>query len=192
MFSIISFWNWYNHIILSIYQLLLYHLPPTQCQATESGPKSKNLQGSRAWAISSNGLNKMVWAVYKHMLCCRIFRFTYCKEIQRIFVLWNVTEINIPWNTPRIIQTVYAFLCSILDHYSVSGRTSYRKISRSLEAARFGFQHLQWSYCAETWQAPRKHRCRDACQMSAQYDHCNIQSRGFETSRDLAVRRLTA
>ena len=42
----------------------------------------------------------------------------------------------------------------------------------------------------EIWQAPRQQRCRDACQISERYDHCNIQSRGFETSQDLRVRRL--
>ena len=34
--------------------------------------------------------------------------------------------------------------------------------------------------------------CQDDCQISERYNHYNIQSRGFETSRDLAVRRLTA
>ena len=32
----------------------------------------------------------------------------------------------------------------------------------------------------------------DACQISERHDHYNIRSRGFETSRDLGVRRLTA
>ena len=44
----------------------------------------------------------------------------------------------------------------------------------------------------EVLQVPRQRCCRGACQISERYDHCNIQSRGFETSRDLAVRRLTA
>ena len=39
---------------------------------------------------------------------------------------------------------------------------------------------------------PRQQCCRDACQISERYYNCNIQSRGYETSRDLAVRRLTA
>ena len=68
--------------------------------------------------------------------------------------------------------------------YSLSRKTSYRKISWSLEVARFN--------CSENWQASRQQRCRDACQISVWNDHYNTQSRGFETSRDLAVRRLTA
>ena len=73
--------------------------------------------------------------------------------------------------------------------YSLSGLTSYHKISRSLEAARFGFKLVLslWNL-AGTSAAP----LRDACQISERYDHYNTQSRGFETSRDLAVRRLTA
>ena len=34
--------------------------------------------------------------------------------------------------------------------------------------------------------------CRDACQIPKRYDHYNIQSRNFETSRDLALKRLSA
>ena len=51
---------------------------------------------------------------------------------------------------------------------------------------------LNLSHCSEIWLAPRQHRCRDACQILERYDHYNNQSRGFETSRDLAIRRLTA
>ena len=78
---------------------------------------------------------------------------------------------------------------NVLGLYSLSVRPSYRKISRSFEAARFEFQPIDRS---EIWQAPRQQRCRDACQISEQYGDFNIQSRGFETSRDFAVRRLTA
>ena len=37
----------------------------------------------------------------------------------------------------------------------------------------------------------RHMRCRDASQISERYDDYNIQSRGFETSRDFLVKRLT-
>ena len=77
------------------------------------------------------------------------------------------------------------------DHgfYSLSGRTSCHKTSRSHEAARFRFK---LSNHFKIWQALLQHRCRDACQISKRYDHYNIQSRGFETSRDLAAWCLTA
>ena len=71
--------------------------------------------------------------------------------------------------------------------HSPSGRMSYRKIWRCLEAPRFGFN---FSNGSEVWQAPRQQRCRDARQISERYDHCNIQSRGFETSRNLTVRSI--
>ena len=51
---------------------------------------------------------------------------------------------------------------------------------------------LDFFNCSEIWQAPRQQRCRDACQISELNDHYNTQSRGFETSRDLSVRRLIA
>ena len=44
----------------------------------------------------------------------------------------------------------------------------------------------------DIWQAPREQFCRDACHISERYDQYNTQSRGFETSRDLAVRRPPA
>ena len=49
-----------------------------------------------------------------------------------------------------------------------------------------------FSNSSEIWQASRQQRCQVACQISERCDHDNIQSRGFGTSRDLAVRRLTA
>ena len=70
--------------------------------------------------------------------------------------------------------------------YSLSDKTSYRKISWSLEAARFGFGLFQWLWNIRGISAAA------VCQISERYDHYNTQSRGFETSRDLAVRRLTA
>ena len=65
---------------------------------------------------------------------------------------------------------------------------SDRKISWSLEAARFGLTHFNRS---EMWQKPQRQPCRDACQFSERYDHYIIQSRGFEVSRDLAVRLVS-
>ena len=49
---------------------------------------------------------------------------------------------------------------------------------------------LDFSNRCESWQASRQLRCRDACQISLRHDHYNTQSRGFETSRDLAGTHL--
>ena len=51
---------------------------------------------------------------------------------------------------------------------------------------------LDFSNHSEIWQASRQQRCRDASQISELYDRYNIQTHGFETSRDLDVRRLAA
>ena len=64
--------------------------------------------------------------------------------------------------------------------------------ARSREVSKPRDSGLNFSNRSEIWQVPRQRCCRGACQISERYDHCNIQSRGFETSRDLAVRRLTA
>ena len=68
--------------------------------------------------------------------------------------------------------------------YSLSGKTSYCKISK---VSKSRDSSLDFSNSSEIWQAPDS-----ACQVSERCDDYNTQSRGFETSRDLAVRRLTA
>ena len=73
--------------------------------------------------------------------------------------------------------------------YAQSGRTSYRKISWNLEAARFGFGLFQSLWNLTCISAAVLSRCLS---ISERYDHYSVQSRGFDTSRDLAVRRLTA
>ena len=69
------------------------------------------------------------------------------------------------------------------------GQTSYRKISWSIEATRFGFRLFQplWNLTGTSAAAGR-----DACQISERYDHFDKQSSGFEILLDLAVRHLTA
>ena len=75
--------------------------------------------------------------------------------------------------------------CPVLD--SLSGRTCYRKISWSLETARLqcysdrialGFDRQRW--------------CQGTCQISERLEKFKDESRGLETSRDLAVRRPSA
>ena len=67
---------------------------------------------------------------------------------------------------------------------ALSGKTSYRQISWSLEAARFGFRllHSPWNLTGTS---------AAALQISERCDNSNIQSRGFETSRDLVVNGLS-
>ena len=73
--------------------------------------------------------------------------------------------------------------------YSPRG-TSHLKISWSLETARFRFRLLQllWNLTRDFSSSS----ARDVCQISEWYRHYHIQSCFFGTSRDLAVRRLTA
>ena len=67
-----------------------------------------------------------------------------------------------------------------------------RLTARSREVSKPRDSCLDYSNRSEIWQASRQQCCRDACQIWEQCHHYNTQSRGFETSRDLAVRRLTA
>ena len=70
---------------------------------------------------------------------------------------------------------------------SISHKTSYRKISQSLEDAKLV---IRVPHCSEIWQATRQHCCRGACQISKWYEHFNTRSRGFETLWGLTLRRL--
>ena len=70
---------------------------------------------------------------------------------------------------------------------SISDKTSYCKISQSLEVARFVCR-IVWSFWNLT--AHQQHCCRDACQISKRCHNSNYQSRGFETWRNLTRRRL--
>ena len=79
--------------------------------------------------------------------------------------------------------------------FNIRCKTSYRKISWSSEAARFVFWTVRslWNLTgtsAALLPTPRQHCCRCACEISKRCDVLNCQSRGFETSRDLATRRL--
>ena len=62
-----------------------------------------------------------------------------------------------------------------------------RLIVRSHEVSKPRDWCLELSDHSGLWQAPRKHCCRGACQMSERCDNSNYQSRGFETSRDLTI-----
>ena len=65
-----------------------------------------------------------------------------------------------------------------------------RLIVRSRKVSKPRDLCLEFSDRSEIWQAPRQHCCRCACQISKRCDNLNYQSRGFETSRDLEIRRL--
>ena len=80
-----------------------------------------------------------------------------------------------------VLSDVFGTKASI---YKAGGRltTRYREVSKPRDSG------LDLSNRSEIWQAPGRHGCRDASQISERDDHYNIQSRGFETSRDLAVR----
>ena len=56
--------------------------------------------------------------------------------------------------------------------------TKFRKVSKSRDRV------LNWSYCSRC--------CRGACQISERIQKLKPETRGFDTSRDLAVRRPPA
>ena len=65
-----------------------------------------------------------------------------------------------------------------------------RLIERSREVSKSRDLYLELSDRSEIWQALRQHCCRCACQISKRYYNLKYQYRGFETSRDLTIRRF--
>ena len=65
-----------------------------------------------------------------------------------------------------------------------------RLIVRSREVSKPRDLYLEFSDRSEIWQALQQHCCRCACQISKRYANSKYQSRGFDTSRDLTIRRL--
>ena len=66
-----------------------------------------------------------------------------------------------------------------------------RLTGRYREVWKFRDSDLDFFNRSEIWQSHRQQRCRDTSAMLERYDHYNFQSRSFQHSRDLAVRRLT-
>ena len=64
-------------------------------------------------------------------------------------------------------------------------------IVRLREISKLLASYLSLKLCdrSDIWQAPGQF-CRRACQISKRCDNLNYQSRGFETSQDLTIRRL--
>ena len=66
-----------------------------------------------------------------------------------------------------------------------------RRLSlRSRKVSKLRDLYSELSDRSEIWQALRQQCCRCACRISKRYDNLKYQSRGFETSRDLTIRRL--
>ena len=63
-------------------------------------------------------------------------------------------------------------------------------IIRSRKVSKLWNLYLELPYCSEIWQAHQQHCCRWACQISKWCDNQNHQSRSFETSQDLTIKRL--
>ena len=88
----------------------------------------------------------------------------------------------------HLVARLLVAVPSYLGLYSLNGRTPYRKISCEVSKPRDSC--LDFPNRSEIWQASRQQRYLDAYQIAERHDHYNIQFRGFETSRDLAVRRF--
>ena len=112
-------------------------------------------------------------AIDTHMETCNICRLTW-----RVIGHTKWKDVCFSWRT----VTSSCIWASI---YYADGRLT----AKSHEVSKPRNSGLDFSNCSKIWQASRQQRCRDTCQIWERHDNYNIQFHGFETSRDLAVRR---
>ena len=84
--------------------------------------------------------------------------------------------------TEKVSKPTFPSAIKASIHYAIR-----HQISRNLEATRYG---MYLSDRSEICQVNRQHSYRGACRIPERSHYFNIQSRGFETSRDLIIRRL--
>ena len=87
-------------------------------------------------------------------------------------------------------NSMWPLLMQCLVAWAPSQYAKKRLIVRSREVSKPRDWYFKLSYRFEIWQAHRQHCCRSACQISERSDNSKYKSRGFETSRDLTIRRL--
>ena len=145
-------------------------------------------------------INGLFWIVY-FVLGCIIERIWKCPSYQVWYPkFWGQAILQCAYHSSflpfagTIVSKQLSYLISLqvyhysfLGLYSLNDWASYHKISRSLEASRFGFKLFR-----SLWKSHRQHRYKDACQFSDRCDHYITQSRGLETSQDLGAGRQTA
>ena len=136
--------------------------------------------------ISVTGLCEGIhrWLVispHKWPLTWKIFPFDYV--IMRFWLLTIVLRMH-----GKNGLNIGMVMCTAMGLYPLRGRTSYHQISWSLEAAR-----LDAILIVSLWSlTSRQSCCRDACQISERLEMSKSESSGFESSRNLTVRRPSA
>ena len=80
-------------------------------------------------------------------------------------------------------------MMSLQGFFSLSRKTSYYHTSRNLEFTRCRFRDVR-SHCNLTGASTAV--LRGVCQVSERYGRFDTQFRGFETSRDMTIKSLTA
>ena len=107
--------------------------------------------------------------------------------------------IAIPLGTGVLSEIVWYLgtLCIILCiHHALSWASIHkadgRLIAWSRQVSKPRYWMLQWSYRSEDLQASRQRCCKGACQIAERLERSKQESRCFEASRDLVVRRPSA
>ena len=114
-------------------------------------------------------------------------------ELPKWYWWWYFGSIHIPLRSRWIYHpkqpTSQYCLCSPgsrdLFQYPIR-----RLIVRSRKVSKRRNLFSGWYDRSDIWQTPWQQCCRCTCQISKRCHNLNYRSRGFETSRDLTIRRL--
>ena len=113
--------------------------------------------------------------------------------VQYQWVTWNIyniCDLRVFIQDPNIYFTVPAYEDLCARSRAPSQYPKRRLFVRSRKVSKPRDWYFKLSYRFEIWQAHRQQCCRSACQISERSDNSEYKSRGFETSRDLTIRRL--
>ena len=156
---------------------------------TDSFLAQNNLSDCYKICVYKHFLRAAVWTTGQ-MIVWYIYRGVYpkvCLVSQSNMQMWVLAYNEMSGLIYTGDCSQHGAVCSHQDIRASIHEADGRLTARSQEVSKPRDSGLDFSDRSEIWQAPRQERCRYACHISERYDH-DIQSRGFETSRALAVR----
>ena len=138
------------------------------------------IESSTIWERLSLDLINMSYMLFlRHTLTEKITEFSLTKNA------FCQLRSLIHFDTQLTIMVGYSVIRQSL--YSLSGKSLTAK-SRKVSKPRDWM--LQLGHCSDIWRTSWRHCCRCACQISERLEKSKHESRGFETSWDLAVWHL--
>ena len=118
------------------------------------------------------------------ILVCESFEILHEARQYDILLVISIVELRQLWEDLTFISGI-----PILGLYSLSSKSF---IARLCKISKAQDMDSELSDCSAIWQVSQQQCCLGACQIWEGYNNFNVQSNGFEASRDLVVRHCDA